>query len=90
VPTDTPDDWYEGFVRREIIGTPEDAIEKIEKMIDVSGGFGGILFKSRDWAGRAASDRSWELFARRVAPRFQGHVGPQAMAASVAGGLNAG
>lgn len=87
-PTTDPDEWYQGYVEREIIGSPDDAVAKIEEMLDVSGGFGGILFKSRDWAGRAAADRSWELFARRVAPRFQGHIGAQATAASVAGALN--
>lgn len=88
--TDDPDEWYRGYVEREIIGTPEDAIDKIEHMIELSGGFGGILFKSRDWAGKAAADRSWELFARQVAPRFQGHVDAQPRAAAVAGKLNAG
>ncbi len=73
-----------------LVGTPDEVGDGIEKIIDQSdGGFGGILFISRDWAGREASWRSWELFARQVAPRFQGHVGQQARAAQAAGELNA-
>ena len=35
------------------------------------GGFGGFLFRAHDWADREATWRSYELFARWVAPRFQ-------------------
>lgn len=86
--TDDPEEWYRGFVEREIIGNPQDAIDKIEKLIEISGGFGGILFRSRDWAGIEASNHSFELFARHVAPRFQGHLDQQSRAASQAGRLN--
>ncbi len=83
-PDGHPDDWYKGFVEKNLIGTPADAVEKIREMEESSGGFGGILFTSRDWAGQEASKRSWELFARQVAPQFQGHVTQQATAATVA------
>ena len=53
------------------IGTPDDAIEGIQKLLDVSGGFGGMLGLAHDWADRQKTLRSFELFARYVAPRFQ-------------------
>ena len=69
-PVGGPDDWYEAYLRQHIVGSPEDAIQRIEQMRAVSGGFGGIIFMSREWAGHEASRRSWELFAGEVAPRF--------------------
>jgi len=83
------EEWYRGYVDREIIGTPDDAIAKIEKFVEISGGFGGMLFMSRDWAGSEASAHSWELFARYVAPHFQGHTEQQPIAAAAAGAANA-
>lgn len=80
-PSGTPEDWYQAFVARNIIGSPEDAVAKLIEIEEASGGVGGILFTSRDWAGTEASFRSWELFARHVAPRFQSHVGAQTTAA---------
>lgn len=89
-PSASPDEWFAGYAEKHIVGTPDDAVAKIEKLLEVSGGFGGLLFTSRDWAGREASWASWELFAREVAPRFQGHVEQQARAAETASRLNAG
>jgi limonene 1,2-monooxygenase len=57
-----------------IIGTPEDAIEAIEKLIDLSGGFGGLLGLAHEWAPTPKIHHSCELFARYVAPRFQGSL----------------
>jgi limonene 1,2-monooxygenase len=54
-----------------VIGTPDDAAEKIQALIDQSGGFGAFLFMAHNWANWAATKRSYELFARYVAPRFQ-------------------
>lgn len=53
-----------------VIGTPEDAIELIEELIDQSGGFGTILLQAHEWADTAATNHSYELFARHVLPRF--------------------
>ena len=39
-----------------IIGTPEDALEKIARLQELSGGFGTILCFAHDWASRAAND----------------------------------
>jgi limonene 1,2-monooxygenase len=55
------------------IGTPDDAIAQIERLVNQSnGGFGAYLQLAHDWAAPAAKLRSYELFARNVAPRFQG------------------
>ncbi len=54
-----------------VIGTPDDAAEKIQALWDQSGGFGAFLFMAHNWAPWAETKRSYELFARYVAPRFQ-------------------
>jgi limonene 1,2-monooxygenase len=53
-----------------VIGTPDDAIAQIERLEKQSGGFGTYLFMGHDWADRAATMRSYELFARFVRPHF--------------------
>jgi limonene 1,2-monooxygenase len=55
-----------------VIGTPEQAIAQIQRLIDQSGGFGTYLFMAHEWADRQATLRSYELFAREVMPAFQG------------------
>lgn len=55
-----------------VIGTPEDAIAQIERLEQQSGGFGAFLFMDHNWAGWDAKRKSYEMFARYVAPRFQG------------------
>lgn len=55
-----------------LVGTPEDAIVKIENMLEQSGGFGGLLLRVNEWARREERLHSYELFARHVMPRFQG------------------
>jgi limonene 1,2-monooxygenase len=54
-----------------VIGTPDEAAEKIQSLIDQSGGFGAFLFMAHNWAPWEQTKRSYELFARYVAPRFQ-------------------
>ncbi|MET0425410.1 MAG: LLM class flavin-dependent oxidoreductase [Actinoplanes sp.] len=53
-----------------VIGTPEQAIRHIEKMWELSGGFGTFLIEQSDVADRHATRRSYELFARQVIPYF--------------------
>jgi limonene 1,2-monooxygenase len=57
-----------------IIGTPDDAIAAIEKLQDLVGGFGGLLGLAHEWAPTWKVHRSFEMFARYVAPRFQGQL----------------
>ncbi|MBA3810588.1 MAG: LLM class flavin-dependent oxidoreductase [Caulobacteraceae bacterium] len=55
-----------------VVGTPDEAAAKIQALIDQSGGFGCFLCMAHNWAPFEATRRSYELFARYVAPRFQG------------------
>jgi limonene 1,2-monooxygenase len=73
---DTPEEIIanideDGFA---IIGTPEDAIEKIQSLVDESGGFGTFLLFGHDWATPRATLDSLELFAQYVMPHFQGQL----------------
>ncbi|WBL35612.1 LLM class flavin-dependent oxidoreductase [Tepidiforma flava] len=55
-----------------IIGTPDDAIEAIERLLELSGGFGCLLGLAHEWTTWEKTIHSYELWARYVAPRFQG------------------
>jgi limonene 1,2-monooxygenase len=57
-----------------VIGTPDMAIEAIRRLEKQSGGFGTFLFMAHEWADREATLRSYEMFARHVAPAFQGSI----------------
>ena len=57
-----------------IVGSPDDCIEAINKLQEQSGGFGGFLVQTVDWAPREKVLRSYELMARYVMPQFQGTV----------------
>jgi limonene 1,2-monooxygenase len=57
-----------------VIGTPDDAIRKIEELAEESGGFGCFLFFGHDWANPEATKKSFELFAQYVMPHFQGQL----------------
>jgi limonene 1,2-monooxygenase len=64
-----------GADRRDwIIGTPEDAIVQIERMQAETGGFGGLMLATHEWASTDKLRRSYELFARYVMPHFRGHT----------------
>lgn len=55
-----------------VIGTPEMAIEQIERLLDQTGGLGTFLIQAHDWADPAATYKSLELFAKHVIPHFDG------------------
>lgn len=54
-----------------VIGTPEDAIAQIERLIDKTGGFGTLLILHVDMANWEDTKRSYELFASEVVPHFK-------------------
>jgi limonene 1,2-monooxygenase len=54
------------------IGTPDDAIAHIERLLKGTGGFGAILELAQNWADFGATKRHYELMARYVHPHFQG------------------
>jgi limonene 1,2-monooxygenase len=74
---DTPRSFVERYAGggSVVIGTPDDAIEYIQGLLDQSGGFGTFLALGHDWASPAATLRSYELFARHVIPHFRGQLG---------------
>ena len=57
-----------------IVGTPDDAIAGIERLQEISGGFGKFMIRVEDWAPMHQINRSYELLARYVMPKFQGSV----------------
>ena len=64
-------DWYVGE-KIGVIGTPDDAIERIEALQAKQGEFGAILLQANNWADWEQTKRSYELYARYVMPHFSG------------------
>ncbi len=56
-----------------LIGTPDDAIAWIEQKQAESGGFGGLMLTTHEWADSNLLRHSMEMFARYVMPHFRGH-----------------
>jgi len=59
-----------------IVGTPDDAVEAITRLVELAGGFGTLVGFMHDWANHEATMRSYDLFARYVIPRVQGRIAP--------------
>jgi limonene 1,2-monooxygenase len=59
------------------IGTPDDAIAYIERLVKGSGGFGVIMELAHNWADWDATRKHYELMARHVHPHFQGSITPR-------------
>jgi limonene 1,2-monooxygenase len=53
------------------IGTPDDAVAYIERLMAGSGGFGVLCELAQNWADWEATKRHYELMARFVHPKFQ-------------------
>ncbi|WP_424215171.1 LLM class flavin-dependent oxidoreductase [Streptomyces sp. BI20] len=70
---------------RAVIGTPEDAVERIVALAEKTGGFGTFLILRLDLAEPAAGLRSLELFAERVVPRLTGSAHGRAESLAWAG-----
>lgn len=69
--------YVEGGKGNVVIGTPDDAIEYIEGLLEQSGGFGTFLMLGHDWARPDRTIESYRLFAERVIPHFQGQLQAQ-------------
>jgi len=67
------DNPYEYLTKNKmaLIGTPDDAIEYIETLLEGSGGFGSLMQLAHNWADWEGTKRSYELLARYVFPHFQ-------------------
>jgi len=57
-----------------IVGSPDDCIAAIEHLQEITGGFGGLLFRAQEFVSPEKNRQSYELFARYVAPHFQGSL----------------
>lgn len=55
-----------------IIGTPDQAIERIEQVLERQPGFGTVLINGFNWADHHETIRSLELYADYVIPHFEG------------------
>jgi len=66
----TPDEAVDGVAFGDestaVIGTPDDLVERIRQMIELTGGFGVVIGFVHDWANRENTLRSWDLVARHV------------------------
>ena len=69
----TPREFVEAYTEAGsvVIGTPDDAIAYIERLLEQSGGFGTFLMLGHDWADPEATFNSYRLFAREVIPHFK-------------------
>ena len=71
-------DDHLGYMRENgiaTIGTPDDAINAIERLWEGSrGGFGCYMLFAHNWADWAQTKRSYELIARYVMPHFQSRL----------------
>ena len=57
-----------------IIGTPDDLVQAIRKMIKITGGFGTVIGFIHDWCSHEANARSWDMVARYVVPEINGFL----------------
>jgi limonene 1,2-monooxygenase len=63
-----------------VVGTPDDCLEAIELLHEMSGGFGGLVCINLDWAPHQKVLHSYELLARYVVPRCNGSTTGQRIA----------
>lgn len=55
-----------------VVGTPDDAIARIEALYEKQGEFGAVLMQVTQWADWPATKRSFELYSQYVIPHFAG------------------
>src|SRR6267378_3790002 len=77
-PFKTPDEAVDktAFVPGAVatIGTPDDLVERIKSVLEISGGFGTVVGFVHDWANPENTMRSWDMVARYVVPEINGYV----------------
>ncbi len=76
LPKVSRDKWAEELASRptDIIGTPDEAVRRIAEVVEQTGGFGGVMIRSKEWTSREAKWKSFELLARYVMPHFRGSL----------------
>lgn len=55
-----------------VIGTPDDLVAAVRRLLTLTGGFGTLVGFVHDWANRENTRRSWDLVARYVIPEVNG------------------
>jgi len=71
----TPEEALDGIgdaAGASVIGTPDDLVDAIRRMVEVTGGFGTVIGFAHDWASPENTARSWDLVARYVIPEVNG------------------
>ena len=72
----TPDDAVDGVAFSDestaVIGTPDDLVAMIQRIMELTGGFGCVVGFVHDWANRENTRRSWDMVARYVVPEVNG------------------
>ena len=72
----TPDDAVDGVAFSDestaVIGTPDDLVAMIQRIMELTGGFGCVVGFVHDWASRENTRRSWDMVARYVVPEVNG------------------
>jgi len=63
-----------GIAQSAVVGTPDDLVEFIRKMSDLTGGFGTAIGFVHDWATPRDTSNSWDLVARYVIPELNGYT----------------
>ena len=75
---DTPDEAIDKMAMGDgsalIIGTPDDLINAVRKMYEITGGFGTVVGFVHDWCSPEANFRSWDMVARYVVPEINGYL----------------
>jgi limonene 1,2-monooxygenase len=56
------------------IGTPDDLVDRIKSIVEISGGFGTVVGFVHDWANPENTMRSWDMVARYVVPEINGYL----------------
>lgn len=56
---------------RAVVGTPDDAVEFLDRYWNKTGGFGCMLQMAHNWAPFEETKKSYELYLRYVVPKFE-------------------
>jgi limonene 1,2-monooxygenase len=77
-PFRTPDEAVEktayGPGSAATIGTPDDLVQRIKSVLEISGGFGTVVGFVHDWANPENTMRSWDMVARYVVPEINNYL----------------
>ncbi len=64
----------QGVVQSAVIGTPDDLVDFVRNMHELTGGFGVAIGFVHDWANPRDTANSWDLVARYAIPEIKGYT----------------